>query len=40
MNSFRAITALSGFAIAAAAGVNNGLSRTPAMGFNGYNAFA
>ncbi|KAG9099716.1 hypothetical protein FS749_000578 [Ceratobasidium sp. UAMH 11750] len=30
---------LSSIAAATAAGVNNGLSRTPAMGFNGYNAF-
>jgi len=35
----QAVGALSSIATAAAAGVNNGLSRTPAMGFNGYNAF-
>ncbi|KAG8680798.1 hypothetical protein FRC09_017966, partial [Ceratobasidium sp. 395] len=39
MQLYRLVGSLSGVALAAAAGVNNGLSRTPAMGFNGYNAF-
>ncbi|QRV83253.1 hypothetical protein RhiJN_11269 [Ceratobasidium sp. AG-Ba] len=40
MRSLQAVGALSSLAAAAAAGLNNGLARTPAMGFNGYNAFA
>ncbi|KAG9127290.1 hypothetical protein FRC07_014997 [Ceratobasidium sp. 392] len=39
MKLYGLASALSGIALVTAAGLNNGLSRTPAMGFNGYNAF-